>query len=196
MEDMSRAAIAEKNREMTGLDEMPRWIAAIDKHIATGSPAYFYLDNEAALVEFTKLIGHETITSEQVIAYHYSATADERCEHSGESYAFDGEASLIALQEQLGDNGVNLEFPNDFRVNLAIALDAETMVVYSHEISAAPGVCRECDESDDPELKEELQLNEGRYGCGHLDDMYFTRDHAQLMKRQSGAETLSMPIMQ
>jgi len=191
MEDMTRERIAGKTPEVRGIDEMPRWIQAIDAHALTGEPAHFYIQNDKAFVEFMKLVGHYSVKSEQIIAYYYSANAFERYEENGTKMRFKGEMSVLRIQEMIGDTGSMLEHPNDYRVNLAIALDAETMVLYGNQMSSEPNVCSNCQHSTDPDIIEGLELNEGRHGCGHVEDSYYSSNSAVMMKRTDSSQALN-----
>jgi len=190
MEDTTRERIAGKTPEVRGVDEMPRWIEAIDRHALTGKPVHFYISNDKAFTEFTKLIGHDSVKSEQIVAYYYSALAFERYEADGKSMNFKGDMSVLRIQEMIGDTGSMLEHPNDYRVNLAIALDAETMVLYGHQMSSEPNVCSNCQHSTDPDIIEGLELNEGRHGCGHAEDSYDSQNSAVMMKRIDSSKAL------
>lgn len=191
MEDERRLAITEKSREMMEVEDMHRWVQYIDRHVETGSDEHFYLRDEEALMNFTRLIGHETVSSEQILAYYYSATAFERLEDSGEALNFNGERTVIAIQEMLGNKGMNLEFPNDYNVKMAVALDAETMVIYVHESNASPVICHACASSRDPAIIQELAMNE-HYSCEHSIDEYDTRDYALLVKIATPLEALRL----
>jgi len=194
MEDVSWEAIGEKGTELGNTKRIADWIAAIDTFVATGQPEYFYLIDDQQLRDFCKLVGHETVASDQVLAYYYSASANEYCEEYGQELNFEGRVAVPEIQERLGDKGINLEFPNDFRVKLAVALDAETMVVYERESNAEPHVCDDCANSTDPDIVSSLEINRGNYGCGHEDETYDIRNSAMLMARDSASDTLGKLI--
>jgi hypothetical protein len=186
MENATRNGIAEQAYKLSNTSELPHWIEAIDSHLQTGETQYFYLKDEAALVEFTQLVGHDAITSDQIVAYQYEATANESLEESGMSIKFDGTVTVGQLHAWMGDFGINLEFPNSFKTWVAVALDKETIVIYDHETISWGVVCEDCVNSDDPKIQEELELNEHTgYGCGHVDDEYRFKNTAFMMKRES-----------
>ncbi len=185
MENATREAINARTPEMTDESEVVRWLEAIDRHYETGEGEYFYMKNEDALSEFVKLVGHEAITSRQMLKYHYEATSTERLERKGSRLNFKGHVSIHELEAWIGDFGSMLEFPNSFKVWIAVALDAESMIVYQHETQSSGVVCEDCVNSTDPEVTAELALAENSgYGCGHVDDDYEFKNSAFITKRK------------
>jgi len=190
MKDTSREAIASRASELEGNSELARWVEAVDRHIETGQDEFLSFYDEAQFAEFLKLIGHDSISSGQILAYHYSSL-DVPLEKNGKNMNFRGKWSVAAVQAALGDTGMDLEYPNDFKVGLAATLDAETMVVYDHKTTTEPEVCNDCKTSTDPDLIEELASNIG-HNCDHGIETYHFTNYAILTKISSREESLGL----
>jgi hypothetical protein len=182
---------APQSFELARVSDAASMVESIDRFVSTGNEQYFYLKDEKGLELFTTLVGHQQVSSEDIIAWHYSATANEVLEKGNTTIAFEGTRAITDLFQRIGNIGVNLEFVNDFAVKMAVALGEESMVRYKFEINSAAVVCEECDQSTDPIIIEELSLNEGRYGCGHADDEYFSNYSATLTHRISPEAALN-----
>lgn len=179
---MTHNSIAERVGGVARNQDIARWTTAIDSFFISGQEQYFYLSSEEKQQEFIDLIGHSEITSDQILYWHYEATAYEPREESGDSYHFKGRRTIPSIQQALGDIGMNLEFPNDFKVHLAISLDSELAIIYAFKSNAAPVVCRECQASTDPEVREEIDLNPN-YSCSHCVEEYSFSHDALLVYR-------------
>jgi hypothetical protein len=173
MEEVSRNSIAERTKGVVEHAEKQRWVNAVDAHFINGTTEYVGLYSENAYQEFAEMLGHAKITADKIIAYTYEATANEPLSVSRDGYKFKGQLSIPEIQNGIGDLGINLEFPNCFKTSLVVALDGETMVVYHFETISWGVVCEACTSSEDPDVQEELELNEDTgHGCGHVDDEY------------------------
>lgn len=183
MEAGKRAEIAQKSHELAQSETLKRMVEQIDQHVLSGAPEYFYLHTEADFTLFCEVLGLDAIESTQVLGYEYSATATELHHVANDSYNFGGKISVEQLLAWLGDFGVNLEFPNNFDIKLAVSLDDETFVRIEHSLSETVGICAECDDSDD----ESVHYNfENGHGCEHVDDIVTVRNYASIHPRVEG----------
>lgn len=187
MTELAHDVIAERVGGAARNQDIARWASSIDTFFISGEEQHFYIPNEAKQQEFIDLIGHTEVTSGQIIYWNYEATAYESMQKSGDSYQFRGVRTISSIQERLGDVGMNLEFPNDFKVQLVVSLDNEAAIIYSFESSSSPVVCEACRTSTNSEVREEIDLNPD-YSCRHCVDDYSFRYGAALVFREDIVE--------
>ena len=183
MEHGTKSRIEER-LDTTNHDDMEQWRQSLERHLQTGEDAWFWIKDEQALVEFAALIGYGPGVK-RVVGYYY--ICEEFNKFMTDSY--ETELPIIALQERIADIGMMNQFPNDYDLRVAVEVDAETVIIYDVDSNSVPVVCEECMASEDEDLQEELALNP-QYGCGHLDDEYFTRNSVTMMKTPADNDEL------
>lgn len=196
MERNSQEEIRKRSEQDLESRDLAQWVQAINEHIVDGQPAHFYINDEQAFQRLLELVGHkEGISSEQLIAFSYEATADERAEERGKEWNYwNGSAPVWDYLNRLGDIGMMLQFPNEFKASIAVTLDTETTMLYRIDMSTIVVVCEDCSQTSDPELSEEMRLNTNAsgdplYSCEHSTDEVDIRYSAAMIQQVSSERT-------
>lgn len=125
-----------------------------------GVSHWFRLDYET-LKKVLISVGCLSVRGAQVIAYRYVNTQSH---HTYESYdgpmGFEQPIEIPDLIEQIGDFGMNEEFPNNFIVALAVQIDESNRLLVQYDCDAQPNVCDDCEPTHEDE----------HHSCGHVMD--------------------------
>lgn len=89
-----------------------------------------------------------------------------------EPATLEGSGPIQRVFDWLGDHGMMLEFPNDFRVIVIVDLDAETTVFYKYTSSEDNHICAECDGLEE---YDSITGYNRFYSCEHLTNTFSSR---------------------
>lgn len=127
----------------------------------TGEARHWYLLNYEQLTRVLEALGCATVRGSQIVAYSYVNTASSyRFEDHTGPMEFEEPTDVPRLLEHIGDIGMNDEFPNNFKIALALQMAGKTRTLIHYECDEQPEVCDEC---------EPTHFDDGR-SCEHGSD--------------------------
>lgn len=184
MEQSTFTRFAEKAPELSENKHVAEYIRHLEAHLKTGEAQHIYIPDELAFKAFLELIGHDKLDGSKILAYRYTSLIESH-EVTNLNPAFEGDWSVIQVQNYLGDFGMMLEFPNDFKADCIVELDNESVVYYGHQSNSNPVVCEACEGLEEYDPIEGVNRN---YSCDHEEDEYDTRNYVAIIKRPDTIE--------
>jgi len=180
MEGTTVAAIVEKARNLTETEKSIKFLEQMQRHGATGEAEFFYFeDDESDMNLLAQMIGHEALEPSQIMGFYYSSMSHESLEILKFDMNFPDKPGVDELIQRIGNLGGMLEFPNNFKVRLAVLVDDETAMIYVYESDEQPNVCEECAGLEDYGP----HGGSAEYSCEHMSDTIYVKVYATLMPR-------------
>jgi len=158
-----------------------RQLEVAQEKLASGELLAFYpfVNKEQSRALF-ELLGCNEVYAEQVLGYQYQSTYGANTYESGDTIKFRGPLRINQLLFNLGNIGAADDFPNNFRVGVAIALDDETVTIIRQEVDEQPNICVGCED--------DKTYSSGENSCDHENDEITTSHVVYLQNRVDAAE--------
>lgn len=154
------------------------FVGVMNHYVETSAPCYFYFNPDETYKELVELLGIDEVDGSAVLATNYYNEMAYYSDLNNEP-SYEGKWPLQAVINDIGDRYVNIvEFVNNFKAKVAIAIDEKTAVVFMVEIDEQPGICDDCRGND-----EYMEHNEN-YSCDHdVPDEYDIKHSAMILDR-------------